>query len=67
MEIKKRGNVEPKREKKTKAFRTFYLFHYGVPYHIETGLLICSASQWTGFWKIGTTAIKESRTKGSIC
>ena len=27
-----------------------YLLHDGVPYHIETSLLICSANQQTSFY-----------------
>ena len=29
------------------------------PYHIETSQLICSANQWTGFYMIATSIIKE--------
>ena len=28
-------------------------------YHIETGPLICTANQWTGFCMIGTSVMKE--------
>ena len=28
-------------------------------HHIETSPLICSESQWTGFYMIGTSAMKE--------
>ena len=38
---------------------TTYLLHEGVPYHIETSLLIFSANQWTGFYIIGSSVIKE--------
>ena len=31
----------------------------GSPYHIETSPLICSANQWTGFYMIGTSVMKE--------
>ena len=34
-------------------------FRYGSPYHIETSPLICSANQWTGFYMIRTSAMKE--------
>ena len=37
----------------------FSFFHYGRPYHIETSPLICSASQWTGFYMIGISVMKE--------
>ena len=35
------------------------LFHDGVPYHIETSLLICSANQQTSFYMIGTFSMKK--------
>ena len=38
---------------------TIQLFHDGGPYHTETSLLICSANQWTGFYIIGTSVMKE--------
>ena len=38
---------------------TTYLLHEGGPYHIETSLLIFSANQWTGFYIIGSSVIKE--------
>ena len=31
----------------------------GGRYHIETSPLICSANQWTGFYMITATVIKE--------
>ena len=36
-----------------------YLFYEGGPYHIETSLLIWSANQWTGFYVIGISVMKE--------
>ena len=36
-----------------------YLFHEGGPYHIETIPFICRANQWTGFYMIGTSVMKE--------
>ena len=33
----------------------------GSPYHIETSPLICSAKQWTCFFMIGTSVMKELR------
>ena len=36
-----------------------YLFHEGGPYHIETSPLICRANQWTGFYIIGTSVLKQ--------
>ena len=38
------------------------LFHDGGSYHIETSPLICRANQWTGFYMIGTSAMKELNT-----
>ena len=38
---------------------TFKLFDDGDPYHIETSPFIYSANQWTGFYMIGTSVIKE--------
>ena len=35
------------------------LFHDRGRYHIETSPLICSANQWTGFYKITASAMKE--------
>ena len=29
------------------------------PYHIETGPLICNPNQWTGFYMVGTSVVKE--------
>ena len=37
----------------------FELFHEGGPYHIEKTPLIYRANQWTGFYMIGTSVIKE--------
>ena len=39
--------------------RLFYLFRDKGPYHIETSPLICRANQWTGFYMIGTSVMKE--------
>ena len=36
-----------------------YFFHDRGPYHIEASPLVCSANQWTGFYKIGTAVMKE--------
>ena len=36
------------------------LFHDGGPYRIETSTLICRANQWTGFYLIGSSVMKES-------
>ena len=35
------------------------LFHDGDPYNLEISRLICSANQWTGFYMIGASVIKE--------
>ena len=37
----------------------YQLFHDGVPYHIETSPLIYSVNQWTGFYIIRTSVMKE--------
>ena len=34
-------------------------FHDGGPYHIETSHLVCSANQWTGFYMVQTSVMKE--------
>ena len=34
-------------------------FHIGGCYHIETSPLICRVSQWTGFYMIATSFMKE--------
>ena len=36
-----------------------YIFHGGVTFHIVTSSLICRANQWTGFYMIRTSVIKE--------
>ena len=36
-----------------------YLFKDGGHYHIENSPLICSANQWTSFYIIGTSVMKE--------
>ena len=38
---------------------TFQLLHDRTLYYIETGPLISSANQWTGFYMIETSVIKE--------
>ena len=45
----------------------FELFHFGGLYHIETSPLICRANQWTGFYMIGISVIKEFKLKMKIC
>ena len=35
------------------------LFHGGDPYRIETSPLICPANQWTGFYMILASVMKE--------
>ena len=35
------------------------LFHEGGPYDIEISPLICYAKQWTGFYMIWTSVMKE--------
>ena len=37
----------------------FYLFHDGGRYHVETSPLICSGNQWTGFYMITASVMKE--------
>ena len=37
----------------------FKTFHGGGPCHIETSPLICWANQWTGFYMVGITVMKE--------
>ena len=37
------------------------LFHDGGPYYIKTSPLICSENQWTGFYMIETSVMKELR------
>ena len=36
-----------------------YLFLYGGPCHIETSPLVYRASQWTGFYTMGTSVVKK--------
>ena len=42
------------------------LFHEGGRYHIETSPLICSANQWTGFYMITVSIIKELKVFNEI-
>ena len=35
------------------------LFHEGGPYHIKTSPFIWSANQWTGFYMIAASVMKE--------
>ena len=37
----------------------YKLFHEGGLCHIETSSLICRENQWTGFYMIGTSVMKE--------
>ena len=46
-------------------FLWFRLFYDGGSYHIETRPLICSANKWTGFYKKGTSVVKELNIRGS--
>ena len=39
------------------------LFHDGCPYPIKTSPLICRANQWTGFYMIRTSVMKDLRKK----
>ena len=38
-----------------------YHFHDGGSYHIETSPLICRANQWTDFYMITASVVKELR------
>ena len=42
-----------------KIIETPKFFHDGGRYHIETSPLICGANQWTGFYMIAASVIKE--------
>ena len=39
----------------------------GCSCRIETSPLICSANQWTGFCRIGTSVMKDSKYSSSQC
>ena len=43
------------------------LFHDEDPFHIETSPLFCSEKQWTGFYMIGTSAMKEESYQRTNC
>ena len=45
------------------ALRDNKNFHDGGPYHIEASTLICGANQWTGFYMMGISAMKELISK----
>ena len=38
------------------------IFHEGGPYHVEASPLICRASQWTDFYMIRASFMKEQVT-----
>ena len=40
-------------------FHHSYLNHDEDPYHIEPSSLICTANQWTDFYMIGISVMKE--------
>ena len=42
------------------------LFHDGGPYYIETSPLICSANQWTDFYMITASIMKELKETQSL-
>ena len=44
----------------------YWLLQDGGTYHIEISPLICSVNQWTGFYMIRTSIMKELRTEKSI-
>ena len=56
IQLKQQGNQE-KGQRWTKEAQKQRLLELFISF-------ICSASQWTGFYIIGTTVIKEIRTKG---
>ena len=35
------------------------LFLWRGPYHIQSGSLMCTGNQWTGFYMIGTSVMKQ--------
>ena len=43
--------------------KCIYLFRDGSSYHIEISPWIYRANQWTGFFMIGTTVMKKSKTR----
>ena len=43
-----------------------YLLPDGGPYHIETSPLIFSGSQWTGFYMVGNSIMKELKSEKFI-
>ena len=45
----------------------YLLFHDGGRYHIETSRLICRANQWTGFYMITASAMKELSNFSMTC
>ena len=44
------------------VFSLICFFHHGGSDHIETSPLICRVNQWTGFYMIGTSVMKEVRS-----
>ena len=43
----------------TPLFSLSLILSDGGSYHIETSPLVCSANQWTSFYMIGTSVMKE--------
>ena len=46
---------------------TFWLFHDGGRFHIETSSLICTANQWTGFYMITASILKGLNSLDKSC
>ena len=49
-----------------KRFNLFNPFHDGGPYHIETNPLMCYANQWTHFYMIENSVMKELKKIGIL-
>ena len=49
------------------VFRACSLFYDRSPYHLETSPLTCRANQWTVFYMIGTSIMKELNIVNHFC
>ena len=61
-----KGNVGLKWDSNYFVLRFRFDFHDGRHYHVETSSLICRANQWTGFYMIGTSVMKELKKHFTI-
>ena len=49
-----------------RQWRPNELFHDGRPYHIGTSPLVCRTNQWTGFYMIWTSVMKDLNNSSKL-